>query len=302
MTYDTQQTTIAFTGGPLDHAEDRRDLTSIKRFLEQKDCQAILLQKGRVAAQMDGSLTRVHPSALTGQNIYQPAPVMLGLDGQTPIFAFHLTDNQDLADPNSFISLRDLASYAPPAELALAGRARSLFNWHDSHRFCANCGAESQAAGAGMFRKCQACQTEHFPRVNPIAIMLVLHQERCLLASNVNFPVANAFSALAGYVSPGESLEEACQREVKEECGLDIHSVQYVFSQPWPFPSQLMMGLTCTTDNPDRLKVNPKEISGARWFTRADISDILAQKRDDIVLPPKFTIARQLINQWLESA
>ena len=288
---------MAFTGADLDHVEDKRDITSLKTYMKSPDARTLLLVDGKPSINMDGSLKTCHPDDLIGKNIIAPGPMFLGVDDQGPVFAFALDGGQTLAPEESFQEMRAIASRLDMKSLAVAGRAKSLFDWHYSHRFCSTCGAESQSTAGGMFRHCHACQTDHFPRVNPVAIMLILNGDNCLLGRSAGWP-DKAYSALAGFVSPGESLEEGCKREVKEEVGLDVHSVRYVFSQPWPFPSQLMMGLICQTDQTE-LTVNPKELEHAQWFSKKTVRGVFAKTDDAFLRPPGFTIANQLLRYWL---
>lgn len=187
-------------------------------------------------------------------------------------------------------------------DLALYGAARSLVDWHARHRFCAQCGAATQMAKGGWQRSCSACGAEHFPRVDPVTIMLVEHGEgaerRLLLGRQPQFPEGR-FSALAGFVEPGETIEEAVAREVREEAGVAVRAVRYVASQPWPFPSQLMIGCHAIADN-DALTVDHTELDEARWFTVAEVAAALADEpAAPFTAPPPQAIARHLLEWWL---
>ncbi len=288
---------MAFAGAKLDYAEDRRDITSLRKFLKDPNARAVLMIDGKPAVREDGGLKTVHPDELVGKSIFAPGVIFLGIDKIGPVFAYMLDGAQSLADVEAFQEMRFIASRIDQKSLAIAGRAKSLFDWHGSHRFCSACGKESQPAGGGMNRKCPFCQTEHFPRVNPVTIMLVLNGDDCLLGRSAGWP-DGAYSALAGFVSPGETMEEGCAREVKEEVGLNVTDIRYVFSQPWPFPSQLMMGLICHTDERD-LTINKDEIEAAQWFSKDTVRDAFAKKSDAFLRPPTFTIAHQLLRYWL---
>jgi len=148
-----------------------------------------------------------------------------------------------------------------------------------------------------MYSHCNSCQTDHFPRVNPVVIMLIIRGNQCLLGRSPGWP-EGAYSALAGFVSPGESLEEACIRETKEEVGIDVTDVNYVFSQPWPFPSQLMMGLTCHTEQ-KKITLNPDELEAANWFSKDVVRDVFNKQSEAFLRPPRFTIAHHLLRYWL---
>jgi len=189
------------------------------------------------------------------------------------------------------------AGRMPAKDLAIAGRGRALFQWFHYNPFCAACGNRNTVMNAGLYSHCDSCNRDHFPRVNPVAIMLILRGDRCLLGRSAGWP-DGAYSALAGFVSPGESIEEACVREVKEEVGVDVQNVKYIFSQPWPFPSQLMIGLTCETDETD-FKVNTNELEAARWFTKDEVKAVFAKESQTFLRPPRFTIAHQLLRRWI---
>jgi NAD+ diphosphatase len=226
----------------------------------------------------------------------------LGLKGTTPVFAAELEGSADptegsLEGLGRFEELRTLAALLPGEEAAIAGCAKSLFDWRLRHRFCSVCGQESEVADGGWKRTCPACAAEHFPRVDPVAIMLPWIGDRCLLGRHPSWPQGR-MSALAGYMEPGESIEEACAREVKEEAGLTVVRAAYHSSQPWPFPSSLMIGLFAEVAD-DQATPDQTEVEAVRWFTRDEIRRMLAEGRWDGVSPaPPFAIAHQLLKAW----
>lgn len=294
----SQDFKMPFSGSGLDHAEEGRSIALIKGYLADKNCKAVLLSEGKPAVKEDGSLWTVHPDDLKGTNVAQPAPVFLGIDEDSnPVFAFSLSPDQKLIPAESFHEMRMSASRMPPKDLAIAGRARSLFQWFHYHPYCSACGQKNTPASFGMFSQCQNCGTDHFPRVNPVAIMLILRGDNCLLGRSPGWP-EGAYSALAGFVSPGESIEEACARETLEEVAVNVRNVKYVFSQPWPFPSQLMIGLTCETDEID-FTVNPTELEKAKWFTKDEVRAVFAKQSQAFLRPPRFTIAHHLLRHWI---
>jgi NAD+ diphosphatase len=187
-----------------------------------------------------------------------------------------------------------------PGDLALYGGARSLVDWHARHRFCAQCGNATKLAKGGWQRNCEACGAEHFPRTDPVAITLVEHADgRLMLGRGLGWPEGR-FSALAGFVEPGESIEEGVAREVLEESGVRVRDVRYVASQPWPFPSQLMIGCHAFADD-DALTVDTTEMAEIAWFTRADVEAAMAQEPGARFLKPlDQAIATHLIRWWLE--
>lgn len=187
----------------------------------------------------------------------------------------------------------------PAEELALYGGARSLVDWHARHRFCANCGEPTVLAKGGWQRDCAACEAQHFPRTDPVAIMLVEREDKLLLGRGRGWP-ERAYSALAGFIEPGENIEEAVAREVWEEVGVRVGEVSYVTSQPWPFPSQLMIGCHSRAEN-DELRVDTTELEDARWFTRAEVAEAVeCSQTASFAAPPPVAIAHHLLRWWLE--
>ncbi|MDZ3830551.1 MAG: NAD(+) diphosphatase [Sphingopyxis sp.] len=182
-------------------------------------------------------------------------------------------------------------------DLALYGGARSLVDWHARHRFCAACGTPTQLFRAGWGRQCGACRAEHFPRVDPVVIMLAEYEGRVLIGRQPGFPPA-VFSALAGFVEPGESLEEAVARELFEEAGIRVADVNYVASQPWPFPSSLMIGCRARALDP-ALTLDETELEAAIWVDKAEVRAALAGDMDaPFMVPPPLAIARHLLELW----
>ncbi|NIJ37874.1 NAD+ diphosphatase [Sphingopyxis panaciterrae] len=183
------------------------------------------------------------------------------------------------------------------ADAALYGGARSLVDWHARHRFCAVCGTPTELFRGGWGRKCGACSAEHFPRVDPVVIMLAEYDGRVLLGRQGGFP-PGFFSALAGFVEPGESLEEAVARELFEEAGIRVSGVTYVASQPWPFPSSLMIGCRAVAKDP-ALTLDTTEIEAAMWVDRAEVRAALAGDMGaPFMAPPSLAIARHLLEDW----
>jgi len=289
---------MPFAGGAMDHAETRRSAEELQGFVKDPTAQCLVFLKGAPALNEDGSLKFMHPSNLIGRDLQDPGPIFLGLQKGVPIFSAALPHPQDLAPAESFQNMRAIAGRLSPSELALAGRAKSMLDWHYTHRYCANCGALSNGDEGGVKRNCPECGTEHFPRVNPVVIMLVLSGDKVLLGRGPGWP-EGFMSALAGFVSPGETIEEATSRETFEEVGISVSNVRYLFSQPWPFPSQLMMGVTCEAQAED-IKLNTAELEEAKWFAKDEVKAVFAKQSDAFMRPPRFTIAHQLLRHWIE--
>lgn len=298
MTYAPSPMPYAGASPQLDFMELNRSQAEVQKHLDNPKARAIIFQNGRPALTPELEPLRLHPKELIGQNIYDPGPLFLGLEAGVPLFAFNLVEGETtLVKAEGFQDLRMVGSQMAPANLAILGRARSFLDWHFNHNFCAKCGAKSHSELSGLIRKCPSCSSEHYPRVNPVVIMLILHGDQCLLGAGHNFP-EGAFSALAGFISPGETPEEAVIREVQEEVGVDVINPRYVFTQPWPFPSQLMMGYIAQADSTE-ITLNKEELREAKWVSKATVKDVFAKKSEAFTRPPRYTIAYHLLQYWL---
>ena len=286
--------TIAFTGAALDRADHIR--SDAERLAGLMDWRARLLKLDGVAPVLDregmlewGTLADAASDAEL---------VFLGLRHAKACFAAVPDEGATgpaYANPAIWAAMQVLA----PDELAIYGAARSLVDWHARHRFCARCGQPTALTKGGWQRNCGGCNAEHFPRVDPVTIMLVEHDDMLLLGRQPRFP-PRRFSALAGFVEPGESIEEAVRREVFEEAGVVVRAVGYVASQPWPFPSQLMIGCHALAED-TALNVDKTELEEARWFTRADVTQAMRAGDDGaFIAPPPHAVAHHLLKWWLE--
>ncbi len=224
--------------------------------------------------------------------------LFLGLDGDAPCFA-PLVEDRPVAGQRAYAVWRALDAM-PPAEASTYAAARSLVEWHRGHLFCSRCGTRSRISKAGWGRKCPECDAEHFPRVDPVVIMLALYQGKALIGRQPRFP-PDRYSALAGFVEPGESLEEAVMRELWEEAGIRTGNVRYLTSQPWPFPNSLMMACTADAED-DALTLDEMEIEAAIWVSKDEVRAALAGDASaPFVAPPHFAIAHTLLHSWAES-
>jgi NAD+ diphosphatase len=199
------------------------------------------------------------------------------------------------------VDLRSVAvqGLVPADELGALAMAKSLLFWHQRHRFCPNCGAPTALSAAGFRRDCPACKAQHFPRTDPVAIMLVTRGDKCLLGRQARF-VTGSYSALAGFIEPGETIEDAVRREVFEEAGVHVGYVRYLASQPWPFPSSLMIG--CHAEGlTDDIVRDEDELEDARWFSRDEVRSMLERRHPDgLITPPPMAIANFLIRSFVE--
>ena len=275
-----------FTGAALDRAGDRRgDDAWVAAQLADPAARAVVAGPDGVHMR-DGRLALVPLADVGGE------PLLLGLDGGAPVFAAE-------AKNGALTGLREAAATLPRADGGLAAYAAALLNWHRRHRFCANCGNPTEIREAGHVRSCPVCGAEHHPRTDPVVIMLVLRGEEVLLGRQATWPPGR-YSALAGFVEPGESLEEAVAREVLEEAQVVVGPPRYVSSQPWPFPASLMLGFAAPWVSGEPV-VGDEELEDARWFTRGQVRDAVAE-RGPLRLPPPLAIARRLLDGWLDSA
>lgn len=246
-----------------------------------------------------GGPAAVELAARAGEHVF------LGLDVSAAYVALDLSSMEDpdrepaLGDRGQFRDLREVGALLPQRDGSILAYARGLVHWHRRHRFCGRCGALTQSRRGGHVRVCMdaACGCEHFPRTDPAVIMLVHDGARCVLGRKDGWP-PGLHSTLAGFVEPGESLEESVVREVREEVGLDvpIDGLDYHSSQPWPFPASLMLGFHARVRHAP-LSVNPKELEAAQWIDREFL--LGAREDDGFRLPRKDSIARRLIEDWL---
>ena len=286
---------IAFAGAQLDRADAiRNDPAQLEALM---DWRARLLK-------LDGLNPSVSPdNTLEWGTLADADPasdlVFLGLLGGKGCFAEVRPDLETGITPFNQALWRALATLDHD-DLAIYGAARSLVDWHARHRFCARCGQPTKLTKGGWQRNCASCKADHFPRVDPVTIMTVEHDGNLLLGRQPRFP-ARRFSALAGFVEPGESIEEAVAREVFEEAGVRVRSISYVASQPWPFPSQLMIGCHAHADSAD-LTIDATEIEEARWFSRAEVAEAMAAGEEGaaFIAPPPHAVAHHLLKWWLE--
>jgi len=236
-------------------------------------------------------------SALIGDN---GSLVFLGIKDDVAHFTIDLShleeprSHPDLADRGEFVELRSIGSQLSRSEGGMLAYARGILHWHSTHKFCGVCGAPTESREAGHLRVCTSCKAQHFPRTDPAVIMLVHRGDRAVLGRKSEWP-DGMYSTLAGFVEPGESLEDAVAREVLEEVGVPVRNVHYHSSQPWPFPASLMLGFHAEALS-DEIIRNADELEDARWFTRAELAEggagIARRPRSD-------SIARRLIEDWL---
>jgi NAD+ diphosphatase len=284
---------IGFTGGWLDRSDHSRgDAGALAAARADWRARLLVLARGEPDLDAAGHLRWTTLADVASEDEL----IFLGLDaGGRPHFAPLTADSGVGAQrsPALFRMLDQLRS----ADAAVFGTARVLADWHARHRFCARCGTATAPIRGGWARRCPGCGTEHFPRVDPVVIMLAEHEDRVLVGRQAAWP-PRRYSALAGFVEPGESIEEAVAREVLEEAGVHVRDVRYVASQPWPFPGQLMIGCFATATD-SAITVDANELEDAIWATRAEVRAALAGEPSAPFLPPPpYAIARTLLGVW----
>ena len=311
---------IRYAGGQLDRAAKlREDDDWVSAALVSDAAVAVLVHNDQnlvtgLAGREASPRAAVVPLALVRERLANAAAVwtFLGLDGEAPVFGVDLTSDivaevADIREAGDFVDLRRVGALIPADEAALLAYARALLAWHRRHRYCSACGSPTESVRAGHVRRCTspACRTESFPRTDPVVIMLVTRPataespSRVLLGRHGRLP-RGAYSLLAGFVEPGESLEDAVAREVCEETGVGVRDIRYQASQPWPFPYSMMVGFRAEADAED-ITIDADELEDARWFTAAEVARF-GEWDDDAATfrrPRRDSIARELLDRWI---
>jgi len=313
--------TVTFGGSGLErYAELRGDDVALAQAKADPRSRAVVFWRGKplledaVQGRLLARLPLNHPLLAEAA----PDPFFLGKEDGAAVFAHDLAGwtppDQDASHLNSFLDrseqhhpalpesqrfaeLRAVMTRISPRDAELAASARALLNWHATHGFCAVCGARSQVAKAGWQRDCPTCGAHHFPRTDPVVIMLITHGNSVLMGRSPGWP-QGMYSLLAGFIEPGETIEAAVRREVWEEAGVRVGQVGYLASQPWPFPSSLMMG--CRGEATSReITIDPLEIEDALWVTRDDMLDVFAGRHPKILPARNGAIAHFILSNWL---
>jgi NAD+ diphosphatase len=281
-----------FTGAGLDRADQLRLDEAALAGLAAREGAALLRLDGHdPVVDDDGALVWDALEALEAE----AERVFLGLDAERPLFA--PVPRVEIGRPawNVFPTL----SLMSARDAAIWGVARSLIEWHNRHLFCGRCGSATRLFRAGWGRHCPNCGLDHFPRVDPVVIMLAEHAGKVLVGRQPRYP-PRRYSALAGFVEPGESIEEAVARELKEEAGLDVTDVRYLASQPWPFPGQLMIACIAQAASAE-IALDTNELEDAIWVDRAGVAAALAgDPAAPFAAPPPFAIANTLLRAWAD--
>jgi NAD+ diphosphatase len=302
--------TNVFAGNPLDRASYQRSQAEwVAQKIADPESLAMVLWNGKpmVEAKAAGGSQIAYVRAAMAEELSDGGERLLfmGLWKDTAVFALDMEGQTDPADGplqgmGRFEDLRAIALDMAGADAAMAATAKAMFEWRRRHRHCANCGEPSQPMDGGWKRFCPSCKTEHFPRTDPVVIMLAIRGERCLLGRQAAWP-KGMFSALAGFLEPGESIEEACAREIFEEAGLRTERVRYHSTQPWPYPSSLMIGLMAEVEEGEATP-DQTELEEVRWFTRQEARELIGASLPGARAPGSMAIAYQLIKAWADEA
>jgi len=303
---------LACRPGELDRAAQLRAGDAAR---QDGRARTLVFWRGKLLADAGGKPVPVrldHPALADSRE----APIFVGLTPEGPRFAADLplwtppedattigqfVDQSQQAHPGfpeaKFVEIRGLMPALSRLDGEVIATGKALLQWHSAHRFCANCGAPSAVESAGWVRKCPQCGTQHFPRTDPVVIMVITHSDRLLLGRNPVWP-ERMYSLLAGFVEPGESIEAAVRREVLEESAITVGPVRYVSAQPWPFPMSLMFGCYGEATS-EAITIDPVELSDARWVSRDDVRLMLAGTHSEINSPRPGAIAGALMEAWV---
>jgi len=301
--------TNVFAGNPLDRSSYARSKPDwVAEKLADTSSLALVLWNGKpmVEKREGGGSQIAYVRADMAAELSGGAERLLfmGLWKETAVFALDLEGADDPADGpleglGRFEDLRAVALDLPGPDAAILATAKAMFEWRRRHRFCAVCGHPSEPSEGGWKRVCPSCKAEHFPRTDPVVIMLPTRGETCLLGRQAAWP-KGTYSALAGFLEPGESIEEACAREIWEEAGLRTASVRYHSTQPWPYPSSLMIGLIAEVEDGEAA-ADLTELEEVRWFTREEARTLVKGGLPGARAPGTLAIAHQLIKAWAEA-
>ena len=294
-----------YSSSPLDRIALRReDAVWMEQALDAPDSLFVPVWRNRnlVSGVEQGAPEAIYISGEAAASLrMQGGPwAFLGLLDDRAVFAIDISAADDPipllpAGIGSFVDLRSVGWGVPKPEASVLAHARGLMHWRTRHRFCGVCGAACDVRSSGHMLQCTACEAQHFPRTDPAVIMLVHRGDRALLGHSTRFPRATMYSTLAGFVEPGESLEEAVRREVLEETAIRVGAVHYHSSQPWPFPGNIMLGFYAEGLS-EEITIDPEELKDAQWFSRDQMRNC---DQHGFQLPRADSIARRLIEDWL---
>ena len=300
---ETERVTFVSGSGHLDRAAHLRDASDDLLF--DRGAMLLLLDKGRVLVQDPGTCPCLAWQAPPSRALFEACeqPVFLGISKGIPLFAADLTSLdthpavQQITEWGEFVDLRAIASALDPVDASIAATAKALLSWHSTHPFCARCGAPTRLEHGGWRRACRTCGGTHFPRTDPVVIMLIVRSDEVLLGRQSTWP-SGIYSLLAGFMEPGETMEDAVRRETREESGIEVGRVGYIGCQPWPYPSNLMLGCVGLAGSRD-ITVDTDELENAQWIDCSTMQTILDGEHPHIAAPRRDAIARAMLTDWV---
>lgn len=296
-----ERITHVFAGNPLDRGEvERRDEDWLAAQASDPSSRMLPMWQLNVPVSAEQALTWFNPEEVDRLNL-EAEPIFLGLlDGASHFVVDVSSADRAEIERNglTFEDARTTAEYMSGTDSGIVAQARAQLSWHGRHGFCAVCGQPTYIARGGQVRRCAECGTEHYPRTDPVVITVVHDGERCLLGQSRGRLVAmRRYSALAGFMDQGETIEEAVAREVMEEAGIRVGAVRYHSSQPWPFPSSLMIGCHADAATTD-IHFDPEEMADVQWFSRDEVRLALEERSELLAIPGPTAIAHHLIRAW----
>jgi NAD+ diphosphatase len=296
---------VGFAGNIIDRQSENRADDSVEKALTDPATRLLLMGNGRILLKFDaegraeGYFTSTEAVSLGSET---GNAVLLGFSPNGPVVAIPVAaEAETLPQTIKAVDYRSvyMQGLVDPAALGALAQGASLLAWHANHRFCGKCGTLSEMRAGGYKRVCPACGTEHFPRTDPVAIMLAVAKDKCVLGRGRHF-APGMYSALAGFIEPGETIESAVRRETLEESGIKLGRVVYHASQPWPFPYSLMIGCFGEALNED-IDADLTELEDCRWFERGEVLAMLGKTHPSLFVPPAGAIAHHLIRAWAEN-
>ena len=296
---------VGFAGNIIDRQSENRADDAVEKALADPATRLLLMGSGRMLLKFDaeghaqGYFTSAEAVALGSET---GNAVLLGFSSSGPVVAIPVAaEPETLPQTIKAIDYRSvyLQGLVDPAAIGALAQGASLLAWHANHRFCGKCGQLTEMRAGGYKRACTACGVEHFPRTDPVAIMLTVSRDKCVLGRGRHF-APGMYSALAGFIEPGETIENAVRREVLEESGIRLGRVVYHASQPWPFPYSLMIGCFGEALN-EEIDPDLTELEDCRWFERGEVLAMLDKSHPSLVVPPPGAIAHHLIRAWAEA-
>ncbi|MEM8793263.1 MAG: NAD(+) diphosphatase [Pseudomonadota bacterium] len=296
---------ITFSGrsNQIDRAAHLRRLSS--DLLEHRRAALLPFWRDKLLFDVSGDIPSLGwvPPMKDHLELAEDGLVFLGMSGETPCFTadFSILEEAEarsaFGETMKFIDLRSVAGDLMPSAATLAATAKGVLSWHATHRFCSRCGEPTQQDDGGWRRRCASCSGLHFPRTDPVVIMLILRGEQVLLGRQSQWP-DGLYSLLAGFMEPGETIEDAVRRETREESGIEVGRVRYLACQPWPFPASLMLGCVAEALG-TRLTIDHEELEDAQWVSRSKMAVILQGEHPRFAAPRKDAIASSILSAWV---